>query len=183
MRRYLGLILILALGLPFTAVLAPDISQAQCRAYASAQTYDEKESMGHMDCDLNGNQRTTLGTLLNTEVPATTFRYISVGTTEDKHAVKTTAGTIFSMTATNTAATVAFLKCENDTSGNTAPGTDTPEFSAAIPGATTGGGFHLPFPMGFAFSTAWTCWIVTGAADTDVTEVAANSVMVFYNYK
>ena len=133
--------------------------------------------------EATGSQKTTLGTLLNIEIPATTYRYISVGTSEDEHAVKATAGTIFSITATNSAATVAYLKCENDTAANTAPGTDTPEFSAAIPGATTGAGFHFAFPVGFAFSNAWTCWIVTGAADSDVTEVGANAVMVNYSFK
>lgn len=133
--------------------------------------------------DTSGRLISTLGTLLNTEVPATVFRYISVGTTEDKHTVKATAGTIFGLLATNTAATVAFVKCENDTSANTAPGTDTPEFSVAIPGATTGAGNNSVIPIGFAFSNAWTCWIVTGKADSDVTEVGANDVMLNWIYK
>jgi hypothetical protein len=133
--------------------------------------------------DGNGYPVFSLGTLLNVEVPATSYRYISVGTSEDKHTVKATGGTIFSITATNSAATVAYLRCENDTSGNTTPGSETPELDLAIPGATTGAGFHLPFPLGFAFSAGWTCWIVTGVADTDVAEVGANVVKILYTYK
>jgi hypothetical protein len=54
----------------------------------------------------------------------------------------------------------------------------------AIPGATTGAGFTVNFgPMGLAFSTALTCWLVTGAAETDVAEVAANEINVNYTYK
>lgn len=110
--------------------------------------------------------------------------YISAGSTEDEHAVKATAGTLYSVTATNTNAAVRYLKCENDTAANTAPGTDTPEFRMAIPGATTGAGFTVNLgPTGWAFSTALTCWLVTGAADSDVAEVAANEIMVFYSYK
>lgn len=109
--------------------------------------------------------------------------YISAGSTEDEHAVKATAGTLYSITVTNTNAAVRYLKCENDTAANTAPGTDTPEFRMAIPGATTGGGFTTSFPVGWSFSTALTCWIVTGAADSDVAEVAANEIMVFYSYR
>jgi hypothetical protein len=134
--------------------------------------------------DSSGYLTVTLGTLLNIEVPATTYRYISVGTSEDEHAVKATAGTIFSIYATNTAATVAFLKCEDDTAANTAPGTDVPEFSAAIPGAAVGGPpLNAVFPLGFAFVNAWTCWIVTTAPDAGVTEVAADVVHVFYTFK
>jgi len=115
---------------------------------------------------------------------ASGYSYISVGTTEDEHAVKASAGRLFSITATNTNAAVRYLKCENDTAANTAPGTDTPELRIAIPGATTGAGFTTSFaPAGWAFSTALTCWLVTGAADSDVAEVAANEIMVFYTYK
>lgn len=119
----------------------------------------------------------------NTTGGADSLSYISAGSTEDEHAVKATAGTLFSVTATNTNAAVRYLKCENDTAANTAPGTDTPELRIAIPGATTGAGFTTTFPKGWTFSTALTCWIVTGAADSDVAEVAANELMVFYTYK
>ena len=157
-------------------------AKAECKVRDSTPTFTAGQLVDDT-CDTSGNSSMTLGTLLNTEVPATVSRYISVGTSEDEHAIKATSGSIFSITATNTAATVAYLKCENDTAANTAPGTDTPEFSVAIPGATTGAGVHLDFPVGFAFSNAWTCWIVTGAADSDVTEVGANAVMVNYTYK
>ena len=114
---------------------------------------------------------------------ADALSYISAGSTEDEHAVKATAGTLYSITVTNTNAAVRYLKCENDTAANTAPGTDTPEFRMAIPGATTGAGVTTSFPMGWSFSTALTCWLVTGAADSDVAEVAANEIMVFFTYR
>lgn len=114
---------------------------------------------------------------------ATTLSYISAGATEDKHEVKSSGGTLYSISATNTNAAVRYLKCENDTEAGTAPGTDTPEFRMAIPGATTGAGFTTSFPVGGLFSTGITCWIVTGAADSDVAEVAANEIMVFYTFK
>ncbi len=39
------------------------------------------------------------------------------------------------------------------------------------------------FPVGKYFSNALTCWIVTGAADSDTTAVAANAVMINYDAK
>lgn len=137
--------------------------------------------IGHVD-GLEGLLTTIDADTSSLTTAGTRGAYLSVGTTEDEHAVKASAGTLWSISATNVAATVAFLKCEDDTAANTAPGTDTPEFRAAIPGATTGGGFHMSFPRGLAFANAWTCWIVEGAADSDVTEVGANEVMVTYTY-
>ena len=115
---------------------------------------------------------------------ANSLAYISAGATEDEHAVCTSACNLYSISATNINAAVRYLKCENDTAAGTAPGTDTPELRFAIPGATTGGGTNptLP-PSGLFFSTGLTCWLVTGAADSDVAEVAANEIMVNYGYK
>ena len=115
---------------------------------------------------------------------ATTLSYISAGATEDEHAVCTAACTLYSISVTNTNAAVRYLKCENDTAAGTAPGTDTPELRFAIPGATTGAGNNPSIPaVGMAFSTGLTCWLVTGAADSDVAEVAANEIMVNYGFK
>lgn len=114
---------------------------------------------------------------------ADAFSVISAGTAEDEHAVKASAGTLYSITATNTNAAVRYLKCENDTAANTAPGTDTPELRIAIPGNSAGSGFTTTFPTGYTFSNALTCWLVTGPTDADVTEVAANEIMVFYTFK
>lgn len=108
----------------------------------------------------------------------------SAGSTEDEHEVKGSAGRLFSITATNTNAAARYLRCSNQVIGSTTPGTTTVFLGLAIPGATTGAGFTTNFgPMGIAFSTGLTCWLVTGAADTDVAEVAANEIKVIYSYK
>jgi hypothetical protein len=108
----------------------------------------------------------------------------SAGTTEDEHEVKGSAGRLVSITATNTNAAVRYLRCANQVIGSTTPGTTTVFLGLAIPGATTGAGFTTNFgPAGIAFSTGLTCWLVTGAADTDVAEVAANEIKVIYSYK
>lgn len=108
----------------------------------------------------------------------------SAGSTEDEHEVKGSAGRLFSITATNTNASARYLRCANQVIGSTTPGTTTVFLGLAIPGATTGAGFTTNFgPMGIAFSTGLTCWLVTGAADTDVAEVAANEIKVIYTYK
>ena len=114
---------------------------------------------------------------------ADSLKYTSVGSTEDEHAVKATAGVLYSVIATNTNAAVRYFRCANLTAANTAPGTSTPIIDLAIPGAATGAGFSHTFPVGLTFSTALTCWLVTGAADSDVAEVAANEIKVLYSYK
>lgn len=114
---------------------------------------------------------------------ATGHKRTSVGTTEDEHEIKATAGTLYSITVTNTNAAARYLRCANLTAANTTPGTSTPILDLAIPGQAAGAGFTSTFPVGFAFSTALTCWMVTGAADTDVAEVAANEIKVLYTFK
>lgn len=108
---------------------------------------------------------------------------ISVGTTEDETQIKATAGTVLSITATNTNAAARYLKCYDLTAANAAPGTSTPWLRLAIPPAPTSGALHVTFPVGARFGTALTCALVTGSADSDVAEVAAGEVMWFITYK
>lgn len=114
---------------------------------------------------------------------ATSFRRTSAGSTEDEHEVKGSAGTLYSVTLTNTNAAVRYFRCADQVAASTTPGTTTPIIDLAIPGATTGAGITFPFPVGMTFGTGLTCWFVTGAADTDVAEVAANEIKALYTYK
>jgi hypothetical protein len=108
----------------------------------------------------------------------------SAGATEDETQIKATAGRLFSVAITNTNAAVRYFRCANLTAANTTPGTSTVFIGLAVPGATTGAGFTHSFgPNGIAFSTALTCWLTTGAADTDVAEVAANELKWIISYK
>jgi hypothetical protein len=132
----------------------------------------------------NGAALTALQLLDDVETGATIHYRTSAGSTEDEHEVKATAGRLFSVTATNTNASARYLRCANLTAANTTPGTSTVLLGFAIPGQTTGAGITVNFGRsGAAFSTALTCWLVTGAADTDVAEVAANEIKVIYAYK
>jgi len=119
----------------------------------------------------------------NLAIGASGLKRTSAGATEDEHEIKASAGVLYSITTTNTNAAVRYLRCANQVAASTTPGTTTPVIDLAIPGATTGAGFTTSFPQGFAFSTGLTCWLVTGAADTDVAEVAADEIKVFYTFK
>jgi hypothetical protein len=108
----------------------------------------------------------------------------SNGDNEDEHAVCTADCTIFSVTAFNHTAASAFLRCEQDTIGNTTPGSETAsanEPDLEIPASTTGAGFHLGFGIGISYTTALTCWIVSDEAASGTTDVAANDVRVLWN--
>jgi hypothetical protein len=111
---------------------------------------------------------------------ASVHRKISVGTTEDETQIKATAGALYSLTVTNTNAAARYVKCFNLTAANAAPGTSPVWLSAAVPAS---GSVTLTFPQGARFSVALTCALVTGAADADVVEVAANELMWFITYK
>jgi hypothetical protein len=128
--------------------------------------------------------KTAVELIDNNETGASVHYRTSAGSTEDEHEVKGSAGRLFSITATNTNAAARYLRCANQVIGSTTPGTTTVFLGLAIPGATAGAGFTTNFgPAGIAFSTGLTCWLVTGAADSDVAEVAANEIKVIYTYK
>lgn len=156
---------------------ANSVPQA-CYAVATLPSEVDANDKANIVCNLNGVLYAI--PTASKSGGATPLAYISVGTTEDKHAVCTAPCNLYGIQATNTNAAVRYLKCENDTSANTAPGTDTPEFRLAIP---PGSGFIAVFPVGKFFSVALTCWTVTGAADSDVAEVAANEIMLNYDFK
>ena len=115
---------------------------------------------------------------------ASTNYHVSVGTTEDETEIKATAGRLMGIQITNVNAAVRYFRCANLTAANTVPGTSAVFYGVAVPGATTGAGLVANFgPSGLAFSTALTCWLTTGAADTDVAEVAANDLKWNIQYK
>ena len=107
----------------------------------------------------------------------------AAGSTEDEHEIKATAGILYSVLVTNTNAAARYIRCYNLTAANTTPGTSTVFWGAAIPGATAGAGFTYSFPSGLTFDTALTCALTTGAADSDVAEVAANEIKATYTYR
>lgn len=111
---------------------------------------------------------------------ATVHSRISVGTTEDETQIKATAGAVYSITVTNINVAVRYLKCFNLTAANAAPGTSTPWLRLALPPAAA---VTVTFPQGAFFSVALTCALVTGVADTDVAEVAANEIIWTITYK
>jgi hypothetical protein len=123
---------------------------------------------------------------------ASVYSMTSAGSTEDEFVMCSAACTVYSIVVTNTNAAVRYFRCNDDTAANTAPGSETLKtvagggtmvIDAAVPGATTGAGFSVPLPVGASFATAATCWLVTGAVITDVAEVAANELKVFWTQK
>lgn len=93
--------------------------------------------------------------------------------------VKTTAGTVFNLTASNTGAGVAWVKLYNKA---TAPvlASDTPVLIVPVP---AGGFVNLPFEaVGLRFGTGIAHAITGLGADTDATAVTAGQVKVAISY-
>lgn len=101
--------------------------------------------------------------------------------TTNATSVKASAGQIYTLMVTNTNAAVRYLKLYNKASAPTV-GTDTPVQTYAIPGATTGGGFTISFPVGMTFSTGIAFATTTEATDAGTTGVAANEIIVNMTY-
>lgn len=104
---------------------------------------------------------------------------LSVGTTEDETVVKASAGTLGWLVVTNTNASARYIKFYNST--NPVVGTDAPVLRFLIPPSSNG--FTINFGPGVEFTTGISYALVTGVADSDVIEVAANEIIVNLGYK
>jgi hypothetical protein len=103
----------------------------------------------------------------------------STGSTEDETVVKASPGQVGWLVATNLNATARYLKFYDST--NPTPGTTTPVLRFLIPPSSNG--FTINFGPGVEFLTGISYAIVTEVADTGVTEVAADDVLVNLGYR
>lgn len=118
------------------------------------------------------------GTISNTPTTPTPSNITSAATT-NATSVKATAGTVYSLVASNTGAAAAFLKLYNKASAPTV-GTDVPVLTISIP---AGGTVTIPFgATGHRFTTGIALAITNLAADSDTTAVAAGQVKVLTAY-
>lgn len=108
-------------------------------------------------------------------------RYISVGSSEDESQVKATPGVLLGISARNShATTAAYIKCTNATAASTTPGSTAIFYEMIVP---AGGFGFIDRDINATFSTALTCYIVTGKANSDATEVAADDVSYNLTYR
>lgn len=107
-------------------------------------------------------------------------RYITAGSGDNENEIKATSGTLCRILARNAHASAnSFIKCTNLTAANTTPGSSAVFFDMIVP---FGGGFVAPI-INVPFSVALTCYVVTGKADSDATDTAADDVSYFLLYK
>lgn len=104
---------------------------------------------------------------------------ISAGTSADEVVVKASAGQVYGIRISNINASPRYVKFYNAASAPT-PGVGTPVRRVMVPGNQR---IDLVFPLGIAFSTGIAFAMVTGAADSASTRVAATEVIVEVDYK
>lgn len=105
--------------------------------------------------------------------PTTTFT--NSAATTNPTSVKASAGTLWSIVASNSGASAVYLKLYNKASAPTV-GTDTPALTIQLPASGTvsvGGGAN-----GLRFGTGLALAITAGVADTDTAAVAASAIKV-----
>lgn len=112
---------------------------------------------------------------------ATPYKLVSAAST-NATSVKGSAGTIYSISASNVNAAVRYLKLYNKATAPTV-GTDVPVQTYAIPGNTAGAGTNIPLGLpGLNFSTGIAFALTTEATDAGTTGVAANEIVVNLGY-
>lgn len=104
---------------------------------------------------------------------------VNSAATTNATSVKASAGTVFSVTASNTGAAAAFVKLYNLATAPTV-GTSTPVITISVPASGT---VTINFgTFGYRFATGIALAITNLAADTDTTAVAAAQVKVLTSY-
>lgn len=93
--------------------------------------------------------------------------------------VKASAGMLYGIDATNTNASVRYLRIYNSASAPTL-GSGTPIYAIAIP---AGAGIARSFPQGIYCSAGIGFTLSTGAADNDTNNVAADEIKLNLQYK
>jgi len=110
------------------------------------------------------------------------FRLISEATTNET-VVKSSAGTITTISAVGMAEeAMSFLKLYDKA---TAPvlATDVPVMTIPIPTHTQGAGIVIPIPNGLNFSNGIALALTSGIEDTNAVAVLANQVVLNFTYK
>lgn len=124
-------------------------------------------------------------------VPVAVTSWVSGGYTPGKivsssgtnaTSIKTSAGKLGYITASNINASPRYVKLYNKASAPTV-GTDIPVHTFLIPGDTAGAVTNIPLPpQGINFSTGIALAITTGAADSDTGGVSAGEVIINYGF-
>lgn len=121
---------------------------------------------------------TVTGTVTATNTTPTPLNINSAATT-NATSVKTSAGTLFALIASNTAASPRFIKLYNKASAPTV-GTDVPVLTIPIAASATA---QIDLgTLGYRFATGIALAITGLAADSDTTAIAANEVKVLISY-
>jgi hypothetical protein len=112
------------------------------------------------------------------QMGATNYRYRAVAATgQDSDTVKASAGVLYGLTITNSAASARYVRLYNMATDPAS--TDTPWRSYAIP---ANGGIREQFPLGVAFTTGLAHRMTTGEADNDATAVTAGDLHIALEY-
>ena len=111
---------------------------------------------------------------------ATPVKYLSAASTNSTN-VKASAGTVYSIVAINTTATMYYLKLYDKATAPTC-NSDTVLGSYPVPASASGSGFAMSVPVGMAFSNGIGFCLTGAIADNDNTN-AATGVAINFTYK
>lgn len=118
--------------------------------------------------------------VVSASTPATpTQSIINSAATTNATSVKATAGNVYGVVASNTSASIRYLKFYNKASAPTV-GTDVPIITCVLPAGSTQ---HFNFgALGIRFTIGIALAITAGAADSDTAVIAASEVKVLTAY-
>jgi hypothetical protein len=130
--------------------------------------------------DVNGRLQVIASPQATAAGGATPVSTVSAAST-NATSLKGSAGTVYSVTASNVNAAVRYLKFYNKATAPTV-GTDTPVYVFPLPGNTAGAGVTHAFAMGLNFSTgiAWALTVEATVAGTTGVSASEHVVSIAY---
>ena len=172
-----------------TAAKQPALGTAGS-ASADVITIQGIASMTAVKVDGSAVTQPVSGTVTANNAPTTSgglsFSYFTSAASNNKTAVKASAGQLYFISIQSIHSAPVYLKIFNATSANVTAGTTACDYQFMCPANSTaanGAGVVFSFDPGIAMSNAITVMLTTGISTTDNTSTSANIAIVTIGYK
>lgn len=165
------------------AAFTPGTSRVHPIAFQADETATDSVDEGDAGCPRMTLDRKVIVTPYAHAAAGGASNYTALSTAAVLAAeIKGSAGKVFSIECFNINAAARFVRLYNQTGAPASTDTANVVWQGIIPGATTGGGFTISWPMGKQFATGIGIRASTGIAHNDTGALAANELTFNVSY-
>lgn len=165
------------------AAFTPGTSRVHPIAFQADETATDSVDEGDAGCPRMTLDRKVIVTQYAHAAAGGTSNYTALSTAAVLTAeIKGSAGRVYSLECFNINAAARFVRLYNQTGAPASTDTANVVWQGVIPGATTGGGFTITWPLGKQFATGIGIRASTGIAHNDTGALAANELTFNVSY-